>query len=431
MNSKILKKIKIAYALVDCNNFYASCERVFQPKIRNKPVIILSNNDGCAVAMSNEAKKLGIKIGTPYFKISNLVNKSGGVVFSSNYELYGDMSNRVMNVLKSYSPTIEFYSIDEAFLRIDHIESNYDELGRKIKNEVFRRTGIPVSVGIAPTKTLAKVANRFAKKKGLGSLNLCNKSIEQIDDLLKEVDVFDIWGIGRRKGMKLHYYKVDNAYKLKYGDDSWIKKQLGGLPGLRVIWELRGMDCIELEEIQPKKKQILSSRSFGKLIDDYKEMEQAVAFYAARSAEKLRKQNSYAQMVHVYVATNRFKENLPQHKQWYNIPCPEPTNYTPDIVNCALKGLFHLFKEGFMYKKAAVMLTELIDEDEKKSRLFQSEDSEKKTDLMKVMDSLNNKYGKHTLNYGVNKKYKDWYMKREYLSKRATTRWDEILEVNI
>jgi len=431
MNSNILKQSKIIYALVDCNNFYASCERVFAPKLKNCPVIILSNNDGCAVAMSNEAKALGIKLGTPYYQVRELAEKNNAAVFSSNYELYGDMSNRVMNTLIEFSPLIEFYSIDEAFLRLEGFTCNLEEYAEVIRKTVFRKTGIPVSVGVAPTKTLAKIANRYAKKNGCGSLNLVGMDETYIDNILEKTFIEDVWGIGRRKGMKLVHYGIKNALQLKNIDDSWGKKQLGGLPGLRVIWELRGMDAVDLEEVPPDKQQILSSRSFGNYITEFKDMEEAIASYAIRSAEKLRKQNGYAQMVHIYIATNRFNENHPQYRMWYNVALKEPTNYTPDIINAALKGLRDIFKENYFYKKAGVMLSEIITKEESETRLFVGEDLEKKSDLMGVIDNLNKKFGKNTMSYGISGENKNWNMKREFLSPRSTTRWDEIPNIKI
>lgn len=338
---------KTMIALVDCNNFYASCERAFNPNWNNRPVVVLSNNDGCVIARSNEAKALGIKMGVPAYQIKNEIERYGIGVFSSNYTLYGDMSNRVMTMLSSYSPNIEVYSIDECFLDFSGFE-RYDlkEYGEEIVRTVSKGTGIPVSMGIAPTKTLAKVANKFAKKykgyKGVCIIDTEEKRIEA----LKRTEIGDVWGIGHRYTKRLALYGVSTAYDFAQMPKAWVRQQMT-VVGERTWKELNGEPCIDLELVTPDKKQICTSRAFGEAISEIEGLEEAVSSYASICAGKLRKQRSCAQVLMVFIHTNNFREDLPQYFQNCVVKLPVPTNNTPEIVHYALIALRNIYRKGY------------------------------------------------------------------------------------
>ena len=348
------------YALVDCNNFYASCERVFRPDLRGKPIVVLSNNDGNIIARSKEAKALGIAMGEPYFKAKPLLKKYNVQVFSSNYTLYGDMSRRVMDVLQQVEPDLEIYSIDEAFISLPGGKCfNRIRRGRYIRAVVQQYTGIPVSIGFASTKTLAKLANRIAKKESLhkGVFDLTDH--DDIDKLLATIKVEDIWGIGRQHTKKLNTQKIVTARDLKYADDGWIRKHLT-VTGLRTVWELRGIPCVSLDKAPAPKKGIITSKSFGRPVTSIKELSEAVTTYISRAAEKLRSQHSIASSVSVFIATNRFKPEKPQYSNSLMLSLPGPTSSTPILIRQALRCLRKIYKPGYEYKKAGVMLTEII-----------------------------------------------------------------------
>lgn len=423
---------KEIFALVDCNNFYASCERVFNPALKNIPVVILSNNDGCAVAMSNEAKALGIKIGTPLFQIQNLVKKHNVQIFSSNYALYGDISSRVMSVLSNFSPEIEIYSIDECFLRLDGFSKNLKEYGMEIIKTVEKYTGIPVSVGIARTKTLAKIANRIAKENPIykGVLDINQFDEQKIDDLLVKISVDDVWGIGYQKAKKLKKFKIYNVLQFKKAPELMVRKNLGGVVGLRILWELRGISCIPLEMITPNRKQIVCSRSFGRPVSNIEELTQALSAYTTRAAEKLRTEQSVATVINVFLETNRFKKEL-QYRNNVCLNLPNPTAYTSELIHYALYLLEQIYKTGYKYKKIGVMLYELMSEKDVSIDLFREKEKEKKRKLMKAIDKINIQYGKDTVRLGSEGFEHKWAMRRSYLSKRFTTQWKEILEVHI
>lgn len=337
------------FGLVDCNNFYASCERVFNPSLNGKPIVVLSNNDGCVIARSNEAKVLGIKMGVPAYQIKGLVKQHDVAVFSSNYVLYGDMSGRVMSMLAELAPEIEVYSIDEAFLNLEGIQ-NLQILGSEIVRQVTRGTGIPVSVGIAPTKTLAKVANKFAKKYPAYN-RLCIIDTEgKRTKALQLTGIGDVWGIGRKQAAKLEKQGVRTAYDFTQLPGSWVRKNMT-VTGERTWKELRGISCIDMEIAPPAKKQICTSRSFGKMVEDIDTMSEAIATHASTCAKKLRQQKSYAMSLMVFIHTNNFREDLPQY--WKNtiVQLPIPTSDTLEIVEYALSGLKTIFMEGYQYKK--------------------------------------------------------------------------------
>ncbi len=427
------------FALVDCNNFYASCERVFNPKIKTDPVIILSNNDGCAVSMSSEAKELGIEIGTPIFKAQQLIKKHKVKIFSSNYALYGDLSRRVMDTLSLFTPEIEIYSIDESFLSLKGFDKNLEEYGQKIKRTVKQWTGIPVSVGIAKTKTLAKIANRIAKKNKLlnGVLDFTSLSEGEIDSYLEKTSVEQIWGIGRQNSSKLNQIGIYTALALKNAPDNWIKKNLGGVVGLRTVLELRGNSCITLDEgLSKEKKGITTSRSFGKPVEKLEYLEEAVSSYISRAAEKLRAQDSVANVISIYIKTNKHKKNDKQYSNSISYKLPYPTSYTPELVSYAINLLRRIYRKGYSYKKVGVLLLDIIPDNNKiQMNLFAKQ--EKILDNKKLMfdlDKINSKWGSNTLKLasnGTDKTNSNWRMKREFVSKRSTTCWNEIPVIKI
>lgn len=415
------------YALVDCNNFYASCERVFKPQYKNTPIVVLSNNDGCVIARSNEAKKLGIKMGVPAYQIKDEVKKYGIQVFSSNYTLYGDMSSRVMTILSSFTPNIELYSIDEAFLDMRGFDQ-LPEYGKHIVDTVTRWTGIPVSMGVAPTKTLAKVANKFAKKykayKGVCVIDTDGKRIKA----LQKTDIGDVWGIGRRSEKKLKAQGVNTAYDFTQLSRAWVRKNMT-VTGERTWLELNGESCIDLELVRPEKKQICTSRSFGKNITDVEQMKEAVAYYASLCAEKLREQNSFACSLMVFIHTNNFREDLPQYFKNCIVQMPVPTNSTMEITKYALDALGKIFKSGFQYKKAGVIITEIAPNDGIQMSLFDNIDREKQSKLMQVVDNLNQGFTRNILNLAIQGTNKTWNLRRELLSPCYTTKLSDVIKL--
>jgi DNA polymerase V len=330
----MLSTLSKVFALVDCNSFYVSCEKVFHPSVNNKPVVVLSNNDGCAISRSNEAKRIGIGMGAPIFKCQDIVKQHDVKVFSANFVLYGDMSNRVMGVLSNFTPNLEIYSIDEAFLSLEGFEHlNLENYARKIRGEVKKQTGIPVSIGVAPTKTLSKVANHYAKDhpefNGVFTLMDENKIIR----ILSQTPVREIWGIGKEKAIFLERHGIKTAFNLRNATDEWIKKHLT-IVTLRTVWELRGIPCLSLEEVQPNKKAIATTRTFGYEVSHISEMEEAVSAYVSRSAEKLRRQKSLAGHIQVYVETNPFKDT-PYYRNSVGIDINPQTADTVRLIEVA------------------------------------------------------------------------------------------------
>jgi DNA polymerase V len=423
------------FALVDCNNFYVSCERAFEPKLEGIPVIVLSNNDGCAVARSNEAKALGIGMGEPYFKIKEVFKKAGGVALSSNYALYGDMSARVMQILGEFCEEMEVYSIDEAFLSFDGIPADEQvEYARRIRAKVLKCTGIPVSIGIAPSKTLAKVANEIAKSDGKkanrfgGVYNVVGRPEKEMEFILSHFEVSDLWGVGRRYAKKLEKYGIKTAYQLTKRD-IWIKKQLT-IMGLRMVNELRGTRCHNLIIKPDPKKGIASTRSFGKPVTSLKELQEAVASYCSIAGEKLRKEKLVASHLYVFVMSNRFQPGY-----YYNstgVTLFDRTNYTPELIAPALQCLEKIFKPGIEYKKAGVMVVDLSPQGEVPIDLFSDEQAirqirEQKATIMGSMDKMNKIYGRNTVRLaalGFN-----WKIQSNMRSGRYTTVWEELKRV--
>lgn len=410
---------------MDCNNFYASCERVFNPSLNGKPVVVLSNNDGCVIARSNEAKALGIKMGVPAYQIKDLVDSNQVTAFSTNYTLYGDMSGRVMSMLAELAPELEVYSIDEAFLNMDGIQ-DLQSLGTKMVNQVTRGTGIPVSLGIAPSKTLAKVANKFAKKYPAYNQLCIIDTDEKRIKALQLTEIGDIWGIGRRQAAKLEQQGVKTAYDFTQLSGAWVRKNMT-VVGERTWKELRGISCIDMESAPPAKKQICTSRSFGKMLTDIEPMAEAIATHASTCARKLRKQKSYAMSLMVFIHTNNFREDLPQY--WKNtvVHLPVPSNDTQEIVHYALTALKSIFMQGYQYKKAGVIITEITQGAQ--LGLFDSTNREKHERLQQAIDKINGEHSQR-VKLAIQGMGREWKLKQEQLSGRYTTDINQIININ-
>jgi DNA polymerase V len=419
------------FGIVDCNNFYASCERVFNPKLENKPVVVLSNNDGCVIARSNEAKALGIPMGAPAFKMEEFLKSNQVFVFSSNYALYGDMSERVMTTIASFVKDIGIYSIDECFLDFTGYKYlNLPKVARSLKNDVKQYTGIPISIGIAPTKTLAKVANKASKKsKELNGVYILDNS-QKITDALKVFPVEDIWGIGRQYAKFLKKYNINTAYELSQANDTWIRNNLK-IVGLRTVEELRGIPCNDLELVVPNKKAVCTARSFGKLTNNYDLVSEALANYSSVCTAKLRKQKSAANIVTVFLETNPFKVNEPQYYKTKSMELPVATNYTPKIIEYSQQLLKSIWKSGYNYKKCGVVLSGLVQEDTVQQSLFEKGDTEENKKIMSVLDLFNNRYGKDTLRSAAQGYKREWKLRQEKLSPKYTTDWNDLLKIKL
>ena len=404
-------------ALVDCNSFYVSCERLFNPKIRKKPVVVLSNNDGCIISRSNEAKALGIKMGEPYFKAKDIIIRNKVEVFSSNYALYGDLSRRVMRTLKSFNAAIEVYSIDEAFLDLSNFpDQEIENIGKEIRETILQWTGIPTSIGIAKTKTLSKIANHIAKKKQSGVTSLIG--IENIDPILEKIDINDVWGVGRQLTKFYQKHGIYNAKQLKNKSNSWIKKCSNVLSS-RTAMELRGISCIGLETTTTKRKSCVVSRSFGKRIETFQELQEAVVNYCLNASEKIRSESLTAKAITVFVRTSPFQRNYDYYSNSKTVDFPIATNNSIEIVKTAVAILETIFKNGYQYQKAGVMLTGLSNAHDK-TNLFSTEKDDKIQALMRSIDNTNHRYGRSTLSVasaGVNKR---WNMRRDHSSKIDT-----------
>lgn len=413
------------FALVDCNNFYASCERVFNPRLEGKPIVVLSNNDGCVVARSNEAKALGIAMGVPEFQVRPLLRAHQVQVFSSNYTLYGDMSQRVMETLEQFCPDLEIYSIDEAFLSLSGVPSrDLLEYGRTIRTTVKRWTGIPVSVGIAETKTLAKIANRIAKRTpdtgGVFDLMACHGR----SAVLGRVPVEEVWGIGRNHTKLLNQHGITTALQLCEVEDQWIRKHLG-IVGLRLVMELRGISCLDLEECPAPKQSLTCSRTFGQRISTLADMEEAVSSYTSRVAEKLRRERLAATVLTVCLTTNEFKEG-PQYSNTLTRKLPIATDSTSDLIRSALQGIRTIYREGYCYKKAGVILTGLVSASQTQADLFDAQDRVKSKRLMSALDTINDRWGADTLHYASSGIRKAWKTQCYRRSPAYTTNWADL-----
>lgn len=413
-------------ALIDGNNFYVSCERVFNPKLEHRPVVVLSNNDGCAVARSNEVKALGVKMGTPWFQMKDLAREYGIVAMSSNYALYADMSNRMMSVIGQYSPDQEIYSIDECFLGLDGFEHlDLAAYGQRIRQQVRQWVGIPVCVGIAETKTLAKLANHCAKKALAGTTGVCDFGTLPAADmsaLFARIDVGEVWGIGRQLTRQLGEIGIRSVEDLRVADAGVLGRRFSVVVE-RTVAELNGTRCIDLEEVAPNKQQIQSSRSFGSYVYELAPLKEAVASYIAIAAEKLRAQRSMAGMVQVYVRTNPHKD-APQYQRGLTVPLPEATDDTLRLTRAALWGLKRIYRPGYAYQKAGVALINLTDAATAQRDLFSAGKDNAK--LMAVMDRINGIWGRGTLRSAAEGIEKGWKMKRERVSPGYTTHWEQV-----
>ena len=414
------------FALVDCNNSYVSCERVFNPSLKRKPVVVLSNNDGCVVARSNEAKALGIGFGTPFFKNEEMVKRHNIAVYSSNYTLYGDMSARVMKTLAAFTPDMEVYSIDEAFLSFEGFRGiDINAYAREIKKKVKQATGIPASIGIAQTKTLAKVANYVAKNREETNGVFFLVKEQEIEQHLRQLPVGKIWGIGPAMKAFLKRHTIYTAFQLIQAPDAWIKTHLK-VTGLRTVMELRGVPCIPLEHHRPDKKAIGCSKSFGRYVTDIKQLQEACAQYVSCAAQKLRAQKSVTGYLQVYVTTNRFKEG-PQYFNTLGMNIDPPTAYTPTLVKAAQQIVKKIVKPQLRYKKIGILLSNLVPDTSGQLDLFADsyQTSLGKQKLMQIIDYINEKT-KGTVHFAAEGIQRPWRMRQMHKSKCFTTRWEEI-----
>jgi len=417
--------MKQIFALADCNSFYASCEKVFKPSLEGRPVIVLSNNDGCVIARTAEAKALGISGFEPVFKYQAIIEQHEVAVFSANFTLYGDLSSRVMATLRQFTPEMEIYSIDEAFLSLSGMNIDREKYCRNIRNVVKQWTGIPVSIGIGPTKTLAKLANRFAKKDPAldGVLDITGSPAA--GKLLSLTRVEDIWGVGRKYSKFLNRHGIQNALQLSQADDNWLRKHMT-VTGLRTVEELRGHSCIQGDEAPPPKQCIMTSRSFGRDIHAKEDLEQAAAEFTAMCAEKLRKQRSKASLLTVFIASNSFRDE-PQYSNSVTLSLPEPTDYTPRLLELARRGLKSIFKPGYSYKRAGVLLSGIGPGDAVQLDLLGScRESPGEYRIMQAVDAVNARTGRGALKYAAAGIDRPWKMNQRKLSPRYTTRWNDV-----
>ena len=419
------KKNKIA--LIDCNSFYVSCERLFNPSINNKPVVVLSNNDGCVISRSTEAKKIGIKMGEPYFKVKELVKKNNVHIFSSNYALYGDISRRVMKTLKSFSDKIEIYSIDEAFVDLSHIEEKEIETyGKEMRERILKWTGIPTSVGISNTKTLSKVANHIAKKNKTGVTYLK----ENIDEKLKNFHISDIWGVGKQLSKLYTKNGIDTAYKLKNISNSWVKKSTNVF-GAKTVMELRGIPCINLETQETKRKSCCVSRSFGKKVESLEKLQESVTTHCLNAAEKIRNDNQITKSITIFIRTSPFDKYKKYYSNSITIDLAIATSNSLELVKKTIEGLKKIYKYGYFYQKAGIILSKLTESSDNELNLLAPIMENKSQTLMKAIDFTNAKYGRNAISVaqaGINN---SWKMRREHSSKIDTASFDSLPKISI
>ena len=418
------------YALIDCNNFYASCERLFRPELNGKPIVVLSNNDGAVIARSNEAKALGVPMGALAFKFESFFLEHNIHVFSANFALYGDMSNRVMAILQEYSPECEIYSIDEAFLKLTGFEM-YDlhEYGQEIQKRVRKCTGIPISVGIAPTKSLSKVANRIAKKhpKELNNSYVIDTEEKRLK-AIKWLKIEDVWGIGRKLSVRLKQVGVKTAYDFTQLNDSCVKRNLS-IVELRLKHDLNGNPTLGLEDVKPRKN-IATTRSFERNLKDLKDVHERITTFAVSCAEKLRKQGSVCTSIMVFIRTNSYRSELEQYNGGTVVKLPFSTNSSIEIAHFAGEGLERIFRKGYQYKKAGVIIMDFKPEGEVQLNLFENSNP-KHRQLMKVVDRLNTAFGQQKIKLASQDQKRVWKMKQERLSPRYTTRWSDIITIKV
>lgn len=415
------------FALVDCNNFYASCERVFNPKLIDKPIVILSNNDGCVISRSNEAKALGIPMGAPAFKYDSVFKKHKVYVFSTNFPLYGDMSSRVMNILSSYTPNIEIYSIDEAFLEFRGFDNHdLEEYGGKIRKKILKWTGIPVSIGMASTKALAKVANRIAKKfdsktNGVYILD----SEEKREKALKWLKIEDVWGIGFKLSVRLKIHNINKAYDFTEMPDQWVRKNMS-VVGLRLKKELEGESVLSLEENRSPKKAIATTRSFEKNLIKFDDLKERISTFSICCSEKLRSQKSNCNSIYIFVKSNKHQKNKSQYRNGIVMTLPYSSNSNITISKYAIKGLKKIYKKGIEYKKAGVLVMGIIPTNSNQLNLFEKENPKYQI-LMKTLDFIAKKEGNNKIKLASQDLKRVWKMKQTKLSSRYTTELNEII----
>lgn len=425
------------YAIVDCNSFYCSCERLFEPSLYNKPVVVLSNNDGCIVSRTDEAKALGIGMAGPYYQNKDVIEQHNVAVFSSNYNLYGDLSMRVMDTLRSVAgdANVEVYSVDEAFVNLSSMSpEQLQNISVELKERTELWTGIKVSVGAAPTKVLSKVANRLAKKnKQATNCIMILDTEEKIQEALQRTPVADVWGVGRRSAYKLkEFYNIQNAWQLSKMNEEWARKNLGGVVGVRLIKELNGTPCIEMKDPLENKQMIATTRMFGKPVYELNDLKEAVATYTSRAAEKLRRQYSAAKLINVFVVTNDQKghqyEYNPKTKHTY-VTLPSATSNTHELIHYAVPLVERLYVSGPKYLKAGVMLGSIVPDNSIQGNLFVEEANQQRL-LMEAMDNINFSMRDDVVKYAATGLKRNWKMRQELRSKRYTTRWDELYEVH-
>lgn len=417
------------FALVDCNAFYVSCERLFQPHLEGRPVIVLSSNDGCAIARSQEAKALGIRMGDPFFKIQELVKKHKVAVFSANFALYGDISSRVMDSLKAHSPSLEIYSIDEAFLDLCSVpDQELFSYGIHIKSIIKQWIGIPVSIGIGPTKTLAKVANHLAKGHPTGCFMLSRENTEEV---LKTLPVHKVWGIGSRWAKKLSSFHLKTAFDLAHADISWLRKSFN-VTLARTALELKGIPCLDLEEMTPLKKSMISSRSFGVPVTSFENLREAICFHASSLAEKLRQQKSKTSLISVTIKTSPFDKRRKFYSNTHLISLPAPSQDPSILLKAAVSALAHIYRPHLSYKKAGVRVLNLSPENQTAFSLFEpieEEESAKRKALLRTIDQLNQYYGRGTLILASEGLHKSWQSKSSWVSPAFTSNWNQLMRV--
>lgn len=419
-----------AIALLDANNYYVSCETAFEPSLKGRPTVVLSNNDGCVISRSEEAKRIGVTMGSALFKVRSLLDEHDAAIYSSNYTLYGDVSDRLMNLLYNFTPAVEINSIDEAFLSLEPRKNSLDKLGRSIKEKIYRWTGIPVSIGIAETKVLSKIANKLAKKsdKAKGVLNLYRSPYTEA--ALKRIEVGDVWQIGEKSVVKLKEYGILTAWQLREAEHRLIRKLLT-VKGARVALELRGIKCLPLEQTLPEdKKSTACTRNLPQAVAEFGELREAVLYFLTTAAGRMRKSGLSAKAVTVFIGTDRFRPVPGEYFNSATYKSAYPTDVNQELQEWTLKTLEEIFREGFEYKRAGVILSGLVPTAKLTGRLFDDDKYQTLHNLMKALDEINRKFGKDTIRFGAVKTGGIWKMKQLRKSKRYTTSWDEMLTIH-
>jgi DNA polymerase V len=420
-------------AIVDCNSFYAACERLFKPELHGKPVVVLSNNDGCIVSRTDEAKALGIRMAGPFYQNRKEIEENKVAVFSSNYHLYGDLSKRVMDTLRLLSPSVEVYSVDECFLDLNGIDpSKLYDYSLYLKHTTELWTGIPVSVGVAPTKVLSKLANKLAKKDKIGTRGvMVLQTPEQQMEALMRTEIEDVWGVGTAGSRKLRMFNINTAWDLRNMNEDWVRNNLGGVVGVRLLKELKGLPCIDMKDPLLKKKVIATTRMFGKPVYELRELKEAVATYVSRATEKLRRQQCAARAISVFIVFNNRKINQEYEptSRSLSFSLPEATYLTHQIIGYAMALVEGLYREGDKYIKAGVILSEIVPCGSVQFNMFAEPESAEVQKLMHIMDNINFGIRDDMVKFAVAGTTRNWKMRQEMRSQRFTTRWDELCEV--